>query len=175
MDSLLSQTTATGYSINYFIARGEGPQLEFKSSIRWDHKLNQVNKDLEKVIARTLAGFMNHSGGTLVIGVTDEGGIVGLDQDIASLSKPNLDGLSLRLTQVLTDYLGEVAAASVDITFADIDGKTVAVASAERATQPVFLEDAGETEFHVRSNASTRRLGVKEATDIIAQHWPATV
>jgi len=36
----------------------------------------------------------------------------------------------------------------------------------------VFLEDQGTSEFHLRSNASTRRLGVKEATEYIARRWP---
>ncbi len=175
MDSLLSEAASGSFSIHDFIAKGEGPNLEFKSSIRWDYKLSTVSKDLEKVIARTIAGFMNHSGGTLVVGISDDGEVLGLETDLATLKKPTTDGLSLHITEILNRYLGEVAAAAVDISFADVESKTIAVLSAEGAVTPVFLEDGGQSEFHVRSNASTRRLDVKEATGYITQRWPGVV
>jgi hypothetical protein len=104
-------------SINDFIARGEGPELEFKPSIRWDRKLLAVTKTLEKVIAKTLAGFMNHKGGTAVIGVTHDGSVVGVEPVMTSLRKQSRDGLSLHLTEVLGKYLGEPVAALVDVTY----------------------------------------------------------
>lgn len=56
MDSLLAETTPKGQTINDLIARGEGPELEFKTSIRWDHVTGALNPVLEKVIAKTVAG-----------------------------------------------------------------------------------------------------------------------
>lgn len=41
----------------------EGPKLEFKSSIRWDYRANLVNKELIKPITKTVAAFLNTSGG----------------------------------------------------------------------------------------------------------------
>jgi hypothetical protein len=173
MDSLLAETTVKGDTINDLIARGEGPELEFKSSVRWDHSSGVVNHALEKVIARTVAAFMNLKGGTLVVGVTDEGSIIGVEADITSLhKKPTRDGFALHLTEILTKYLGASVAALVDATFATADDKTVIVIAAEPATQPVFVEDRDTSEFYVRSGASTRQLNVKDATDYIASRWP---
>ncbi len=172
MDSLLAAPDQKGFTIHDFIARGEGPSLEFKSSVRWDVQQQCVNKALEKVVAKTVAGFMNRDGGTLVIGVSDDGEILGLEADMASLKKASEDGLSLHLTEILNKYLGEVAAAAVSISFAHVDGQTIAVVSAEPATKPVFLDDAAGPEFYLRSNAATRLLDVKEATQYIAQRWP---
>lgn len=175
MDSLLTTATSKGLTINDFVARGEGPTLEFKSSIRWDHKTEAVNPVLEKVIAKTLAGFMNHAGGTILVGVTDEGSIVGVEPDMASLTKkPNRDGLGLHITEIAAKYCGAATAAMVDMSFASIDEKTLIVLSVEPAQQPVFVEDQGSPEFYVRSGASTRQLNVKEATDFIASRWPST-
>src|SRR5262249_16178419 len=53
------------------IAKGESSDLEFKSSFRWDLKENKLNRALEGVILKTLAGYMNGNGGTLLIGVAD--------------------------------------------------------------------------------------------------------
>jgi hypothetical protein len=172
MDSLLAETSREGWTINDFIARGEGARLEFKSSIRWDHRTQAVNRELERVIAKTVAGFMNHDGGTLVVGVTDEGSVVGVEPDIASLNrKPTQDGLALHITGILTKFLGAPTAAVVGMSFASIDDKTVAVLSADPASTPVFVDNDGSPEFFVRSGASTRQLNVKEATDYIADHW----
>src|SRR5262249_9802702 len=129
----------------------------------------------EKVIAKTMAGFMNHSGGALVVGVTDDGKVVGLEPDMVTLKKQSTDGLSLHLTEILSRYLGEIAAASIVISFAPVDGKTVAILSPTPSTQPTFVDDRGSQEFYVRSNASTRLLDVKEATSYIAAHWPGVV
>jgi hypothetical protein len=175
MDSLLIKATSKGWTINDFVARGEGPNLEFKSSIRWDHKTESINPALEKVIAKTLAGFMNHTGGTLVVGVTDEGSIVGVEPDMASLTKkPNQDGLALHLTEILRKYCGAATAAMVDMSFASIDDKSLIVLSVEPAQHPVFVEDQGSPEFYVRSGSSTRQLNVKEATDYIGARWTST-
>lgn len=115
---------------------------------------------------------MNHEGGTLVVGVTDEASIVGVEADIESLTKkPTQDGLALHITEILTKFLGASDAPMVAVSFASIDDKTVVVMSADRAQAPVFVDNAGAPEFYVRSGPSTRLLNVKEATDYIAAHW----
>ena len=62
------------------IAGGESGSVEFKSSLRWDLKKGERNRALEGVILKTLAGFMNSEGGTLLIGVADDGGVVGIER-----------------------------------------------------------------------------------------------
>jgi hypothetical protein len=173
MDSQLAKPMATGFTIHDFIARGEGPSLEFKASVRVDVPGGSVNKVVEKAIAKTVAGFMNREGGTLVVGVTDDGAILGLEADMATLRKQSEDGLSLHITEVLNRYLGEVPAAATTVSFAHVDEHAIAVISAEPATKPVFVEDAAGPEFYVRSNASTRPLDVKEAMQYIGQRWPS--
>jgi hypothetical protein len=173
MDSLLAPADQHGLTIHDFIARGESSTLEFKSSVRTNVPGGDVNKDLEKVVAKTIAGFMNRDGGTLVVGVSDDGAILGLDADMQSLTKkPTEDGLTLHITEVLNKYLGEVAAAATSISFAHVDGHAIAVISAEPGTRAVFLEGAAGPEFWLRSNAATRLLDVKEAATYIAQRWP---
>ena len=53
--------------------------------MRWDFRQQQVNRALEKVIAKTVAAFMNSDGGTLVVGVSDEGNPLGIESDLATL------------------------------------------------------------------------------------------
>ncbi|QJD80527.1 ATP-binding protein [Spirosoma rhododendri] len=60
----------TRNQLDDLIARGEGTQLEFKRTISAAHR-----------IARTLAAFANTAGGTLLIGVADDGRIVGVSSE----------------------------------------------------------------------------------------------
>ena len=64
------------------IALGEGPTIEFKSSLQWDLYQNQKNADLCQPVLKTMVAFMNSDGGTLLIGVEDSGEIFGLEKDI---------------------------------------------------------------------------------------------
>ena len=88
-----------GKDLNTLIRRGEDDSLEFKSSFRYDYRLQKVNKALEAVIMKTLAGFMNTQGGTLLIGVADDGSILGLENDFHTLSRKDSDGYTQCLCQ----------------------------------------------------------------------------
>lgn len=174
MDSLLPGAPPTHFTVEDYIAQGEGDTVEFKMSLRWDYKTGAMNKALEKVVARTLAAFMNAKGGTLVIGVSDDGKIVGIEQDFATLGSKNVDGWEVQLRNVLNGYLGKDVCALVEASFPTAEGKTIAVLHTERQAKPVFLNDGGATEFHVRVGNTTQLLDVKQANSYIAQHFPAT-
>ena len=53
-------------NLTALILKGESDDLEFKSSFRYDYRQQKVNKALETVIIKTLAGFMNTQGGSLL-------------------------------------------------------------------------------------------------------------
>jgi hypothetical protein len=61
---------------------GESAVLEFKSTLQWDVVEGKPNKALRKSSLETIAAFMNTEGGTLLIGVEDDGNIVGLEKDL---------------------------------------------------------------------------------------------
>ena len=64
------------------IQRGESKTLEFKSTLRWN--LEEDRKD-DKLVThstlKTIAAFLNTEGGDLLIGVADDGSIVGIERD----------------------------------------------------------------------------------------------
>lgn len=174
MAGLLEQPEDAGTTIEDLIAQGEDEQVEYKSSLRWDYKEGKATKIPPKAVAKTLAAFLNSAGGTLLIGLKDDGEVLGVEQDLATLkSKPNLDGFALSFTQTVGDYLGMDVAALVELTFAEKDGKTLAVASCPPSSQPVFLQDGKDAEFWVRAGPSSRPLNVLETSKYIQQHWSA--
>jgi hypothetical protein len=151
---------------------GEGPAVEYKSSIRWDMRRNQVNKDLEKVIAKTVAGFLNTEGGTLLIGVADDTTVLGIQYDLQTLGRQDLDGYEQKLHQVLTNYLGAEYSQYEHVSFEPSNGNTVCVVRVDPSPEPVYLEDKDQKEFYIRVGNTTRPLDMQAAHDYISMHWP---
>jgi len=160
-----------GKSIEQLIAQGEGPLIEFKSTLRWDVQHTKVNKALETVILKTLSGFMNSGGGTLLIGVSDELEILGLEDDYKSLKKKNRDGFELTLMTLVSNNLGTDLCRQVHILFHEIDGKDVCRVIISGAPRPVYLKHENKLKLFVRAGGSTRDLNLQEAVQYISDNW----
>ncbi len=153
------------------ITQGENEYIEFKSSVRWDFRHEKINKDLERKIIVTIAGFMNQDGGTLLIGVGDCGEIIGLEKDYQTLSKKNSDGFVQLLTSLISSRLGTHNCALVKITILKINRKEVCRLDVSSAIEPVYARIGQDELFCIRVGSSTRELNVREAYGYIQQHW----
>lgn len=152
----------------------EGETVEFKSSLRWDYVKQKANPDLERVVTKTIVGFLNsENGGTLVIGISDAKEVLGLDADYASFktTKPDRDGFELRLHSMLISAIGESRCKRyIKFRFCSLQGKELCVITVTPASEPVFLEQ--ENQLYVRVGNSTRPFGVQEALDYSRDRWP---
>ncbi len=164
--------TELGKDLPSIIKQGEGAYLEFKSTMRWDIVESRVNKTLESVILKTLAGFMNSSiGGTLLIGVADNGEILGLEKDYQTLKKPDQDGFDQRVMTAISTNLGADLCSFVHVLFHVIDNKEVCRLIVSPANRPVFLTQSNTPKFYVRTGGGTRDLNVQEALSYVAGRW----
>ncbi|MBA2670204.1 MAG: ATP-binding protein, partial [Gemmatimonadetes bacterium] len=154
------------------IARGESSTVEFKSTARWDVKEGKKNIKMEEIIAKTVAAFLNSAGGTLLIGVADDGTVLGLDADYRTLGKrSNADGFEQWLTQHLGRHVGFALAPLLAVSFHDVDGKQVCRVMVKRSPKPVWVKIEGEEQFFVRTNNSSRALSPREAQEYAGTHW----
>jgi uncharacterized membrane protein YeaQ/YmgE (transglycosylase-associated protein family) len=150
------------------IEGGESGTLEMKSTARVNLHTGKRDPRIELVIAKTVAGFMNAEGGTLLVGVADDGAIRGLDDDYATLSRATRDGFELWLADYLGDRLGRTALSALDVTFEAFDGKDVCRIDVARGERPVFLARPGGSrtaDFYVRMGNATRQLLTDEALE----------
>lgn len=177
------QPPAPRETVPELIARGESDRLEFKSSARYNLHTGTRDEKIEAVIAKTVAAFANADGGTLLIGVADDGEILGLDNDLAMMKTPDPDRFELWLRDFLSTVLGPNAAALPVVDFTRIpvgDGpsagmRIVCRVSCPPSPRPVYVRPAkgnGPTDFFVRTGNSTRQLRVDEATDYAMLRWP---
>lgn len=151
------------------IGRGESKTLEFKSTLRWSLKEDkQDDKLVTHAVLKTIAAFLNTEGGDLLIGVADDGGIVGIEKDRLDSD----DKFMLHLSQVVRNGLGDRAGTCIDPKTQIVEGKTVCVVSCQRSPEPVFLkwkgmESAPEGDFFVRSGPGTVKLPPDSAREYI--------
>jgi hypothetical protein len=161
-------------AVEHLLLQGETNRVELKSSLRADLAGRGVPpKVLEHVVARTVAGFMNNGGGVLVIGADDAGTPLGLQADLQTLGRKDLDGFQQALVQVLDNYLGGDLAAGVKIHLGKVgpERRDIAVVECPSQGRPVYVRNGASTEFHVRAGNTTRLLDVEESHRYIRDHW----
>ena len=149
------------------IADGENEIVEFKSSIRYDYYRKATNRDLEKVIAKTITGFMNANGGKLIIGVDDDGNVLGLEKDFKTLKHKNRDGYEREVFRIISTQLGHEACFSNHISFYSLNEKDVCLVDIEPSEKPIYVSDTENTTFYVRTGNATYPLSVKEAVNYL--------
>jgi hypothetical protein len=154
------------------ISEGETNELEFKESLRWNVKAGRIDKKLEEVILKSVAAFSNAEGGTLLIGVSDDGTVEGLDQDYRSLNG-NRDEFEIHLRNLLNRAFGKrFAAVDVTIAIEAVDGSEVCKINVSKGQNPLYLEitdaNGNKTEkFYVRSGNTSQELNLHEVHDYI--------
>lgn len=155
-------------SIEELIAEGESDAVEFKSSLRWDYKQEQVNKKLEEVVVKSIAAFANAQGGTLLIGVNDDGEALGLDRDYGALGGADRDKFELHLRNILNHSFGvALVTTKIQIRFHSVGEKDICQVEVSSFPSPVLVEVTDKNglvqeRFYVRSGNSSQELSKAE-------------
>ena len=163
------------WSVRELIDLRESERVEFKSSARWSYGRGDKDKVIEDSIVRTVAGFMNRHGGTLIIGVDDTGSVLGLARDLSTLNRSDLDGYENWLMGLLENTIGKAELANVAVSFVEVDDEPVCRVDVRRSAKPVYASTSkGSDLFFVRTGNSTRQLTVRETVDYLEHHWGST-
>lgn len=150
---------------------GENEKLELKSTLRYDLRENKINKKLEFVIAKTVSAFLNSDGGILIIGVDDDSNALGLEKDIETLSKKDIDGFELHLRNIIKKHLGSNFEKYLKVTFPTIDEKTICKVQIFKSGKPVFATFEGKENFYVRNGNSSIPKNRAEQSEYEKLHW----
>jgi hypothetical protein len=151
--------------VQRLVARGEGPTLEFKSTVRMNLKSGKIGKEIELAWLKGATAFMNTDGGTLLIGVGDDGEVLGLEPD----QFENEDRCRLHLKNLVNQHVGAELSPFIRFEVGEVDGKTVAVVQCERSPDPVFLKAKNREAFYIRSGPSSVELSSREVLEYVAR------
>jgi type I restriction enzyme R subunit len=154
------------------IAGEETYAVEFKSTARWNLREQCKDQRMEDAIVKTIAGFLNADGGTLLIGVDDRRNPIGLDHDVALVKPPSVDGLVSWLTTHLIGALSHTAVSRTRARIDEIDRVEICRMDTAPSPQPVFARMSDKrVVFWVRLNNTTRALPAAEIEAYIHDHW----
>jgi hypothetical protein len=132
----------------------ESETLEFKATLRWNLNKDRPGKEVEISAMKTVAAFLNSGGGTLLVGVTDDGQVVGTEND----RFPNEDRFLLHFNNLVKEHLGLAHGGSLTFGFRDAQGKRVFFVRCGRSQDPVFLKTGSSEKFYVRLGPGSREL-----------------
>jgi hypothetical protein len=158
-------------TIEEIITLGESISLEFKSTLQWDVRQNQINKNLRYSVLKTIAAFLNSEGGILVIGVEDNGNVFGLESDYA-LTHHSKDKFLNLLNSLVSDYIGLDMSPYIQIRIENILGNDICVVEVDKSHKPVFMKVNGQQkQLYVRRGTTTHALDPEETYNYIETNW----
>ena len=161
--------------VQALLGHGESHLLEFKSSARFDLRQNKMSGDLEAVIVKTVAGFLNSDeGGVLLIGVDDARQPLGLAHDYQTVRPQNRDGYERFLTKLLLEACGRDLSSFIRIDFPVVEGHEICRVTLRPAPHPVFVRADNQQHFYLRTGNSTNQLLMADAFAYCKTRWTIT-
>lgn len=157
-----------GNAIQELIQSGESENFELKSTLRMNLYTKEKDRKMEDSVIKTLAGFLNHNGGTLLIGVADDGTILGIDVDKFETA----DKMSLHLVNLIKSRIDpSTAMTSIHIDFATYKDKQIMKVVCDPSPFPVYVQDGNQEHFFVRMGPSTDKLTIREIQEYIKHRF----
>ena len=159
------------------VGGAEGQCVEWKSSIAF--VAGQINPDIDKqlsVILKIIASFQNSKGGTLYIGVNDNGVVSGINQDFQYLNTGNdvtehgytynttLDSYQLKIHNAVKERLGVLSNSHIDINFAQEGELYYCIVKVAPTRRPVYLDQKA---IYQRAGNMCQRLRGEDMTNFI--------
>ena len=160
----------SGTSIEELLEHMETDRVEFKSSAYYSYRPGVPEKVVTEAVVKTVAGFLNSEGGTLAIGISDDGEILGIQPDLDAKNM-DPDRYVNSLTSVIGGSLGSDASTMAKIRLEAVDRNLVALVDAQPSPKPVYATVRGDRIFFVRVNNSTRRLDGPDLVSYVQRHW----
>ena len=155
------------FSTMEIIQQGESDFVEFKSTLRFNLKSQKIDQNIELSSIKTVAAFLNTLGGTLLVGVTDDGSINGLSLD----NFANDDKVLLHFTNLLRDKIGEKTLGFVHFDIVKIENEKILRVEVSKSNTPVFVTFQNKEFFYVRSGPSTLSLKFSEFYNYNIKHF----
>ena len=118
---------------------------------------------------KTVAAFLNSEGGTLLVGVEDNGNIVGTDPDNFSSE----DKYLLHVNNLIRQHIGLELSRYIAFELKPMADKKILVVDCRPSGKPVFLKHNDNEDFYIRVGPGSRKLSTQKAVEYINDRYPA--
>jgi hypothetical protein len=156
-------------SVATLVDEREGTTIEFKSTLRTNLHTGERDPKIELAVLKTIAAFLNMNGGTLVIGVADDGSPVGIEADKFSSE----DKMNLHFVNLIKERVGVGSMMYISPRFDDFQDARVMVVDCLPAKSPIFVKDGAVERFYIRTGAATSELPASQTQEFVKQRFAA--
>jgi hypothetical protein len=177
-------TLSDADKIRGLISEGESKTVEFKETLslnvkRYELDINyspekEKGSEIEKSVLKTIVAFLNSNGGTLLVGVNDNGVITGLKREFDILYKENKkDGFLKHLKNLVKEKIGEeyypfIETKIISMPEDDMSEKDVLIVECQPSKSPCYLD---HKDFFVRTNPATDKLEGPKLIEYVRNHF----
>ncbi len=150
----------TKEQLQAWVREGESETLEYKQ-----RAIDDDGRVLD-YISKEVASFLNTNGGVLLIGVEDDGTIVGVESDIGRLKKATPDNYQKVVVDFLMKSIGKAHMASVKVSLKSIDDMVIALVQVDRGNSSAYVTGPNnQTTFWIRAANQCQALVGKDVED----------
>ncbi len=155
------------------VREGENKTIEFKQSLslnikRFVHSGEKSREqEIENSALKTVVAFLNTEGGTLLIGVSDDGSIPGISRELSFFYQKSEDKFMLYWVELLKTRVGIEYYPYIDAKIVDVGGSLVVVVDCVPSPDPCFLEN----DFYVRIHPASYKLSGPKMIAYVKSHF----
>lgn len=149
------------------IRQGENDNVEFKSTLRWNKFVGKKDAKIEHAALKTIAAFLNAQGGILLIGVADDGEVIGLEND----NFANHDKLLLHLNKLVKDKIGSTFTKNIHASVEKVHGTNLLRIDCRPSSKPAYLKDGNQEYFYIRTGPETTNLRLSKIYAYIRERF----
>jgi len=149
----------------------ETKTVELKETFQLDVKKKTIEKYIETSALKVICSFLNTEGGTLLIGVSDDGEIKGMNHEIAKCHKDKFDSFKLTFAHKLDKRIGKEFLDLINFEFVAINPSCHVLevkCSKIEGDSGCFLDGK---EFYVRRHPYTEKIEGKDLVDYSSKRF----
>jgi hypothetical protein len=150
-------------NLSEILIEGENDFVEYKSTLRVNLHTGEKDNRMELAVLKTIAAFLNTDGGTLLIGVSDDGIPVGIERD----GFDNEDKMYLHLTSIVKTRMDVSVGTMIHVHYESHNDQRIMVVECSKSHKPIFVKDCNLERFYIRTGASTTELSPSQTHDYV--------
>lgn len=173
-------TLSTLARVKLLLEINETKEIEFKQFFFLKHQdvyKNEGNAkrcdDEQAKVTKNIASFLNTDGGTLLIGVNDEGKPTGVDTEMKRLQITKLEKYFKDLENTVTNLLGDSVSKLLTLSSVIVEDKNIVVVDCLPSPKPIFMKGHNNKyqDFYLRRAAESEVLHGYAMLDYIKMHF----
>ncbi len=151
------------------IRGGETKKLEFKQTFSMCIQSKERREEIAQAALKSVAGMLNQDGGVLLIGVADDGNVVGVKEELARHWRSSTDKFINGIKDKLKSKLGAAAVTLLDFKVVIIQESLIVCVESNPSDRPIYYGE--HSKFYARVGPSTEELSGPHLVDFVGRRF----